>query len=228
MKYVKNEKGIALVTSLLLTLIALTIVAALMYFVTTGIQLSASGKRYKNVVEAGYGGVALTVNEIIPSLNSAIFGNFSSGSSSGVSTLLSKYGSGNIALSMSDLNCLRSKLDNTTAYWGSACSAGNKSMDPKESPDFSFVLKHTQNASWDFQSKSDPGFRVYSKIVDTPIKGNTDKADNPNLRKGENVTESAEAGGTGITIPTTYRIEVSAERVANPQEKSDISVLYAY
>lgn len=227
MKYINNEKGIALVTSLLLTLIALTIIAGLMYFVTTGIQLSAAGKRYKNVVEAGYGGVALTVNEIVPALNYAIFSNFSSGSSSGVQTLLTKYaGSGNLDLQFSNLDCLKSKLDNSTVYWDSACTAHNKSMDPKDSPDFTFVLKHTLDTQSGFQSN--PGFRVYSKIVDTPVKGNTDKTDMPNLRKGENVTDSAEIGGTGVTIPTTYRIEVRAERVTNPQEKSNLSVLYAY
>ncbi|MDD2319563.1 MAG: pilus assembly protein PilX [Geobacteraceae bacterium] len=226
MKILNNEKGIALVTSLLLTLIALAIVAGLMYFVMTGIQVSAVGKRYKNVVEAGYGGVALTVNEIIPSLNSAIFGNFSSGSGSGVQELLTKYaGSGQLNLQFSDLDCLKQKLDNSTVYWGSACNDANKSMDPKVSPDFTFVLKHTLTGSG---FSSNPGYRVYSKIVDTPVKGNTDKADRPNLRKGENVTESAGIEGTGVTIPTTYRVEVRAERETNPKEKSNLSVLYAY
>ncbi|MRR05786.1 MAG: hypothetical protein EG828_02410 [Deltaproteobacteria bacterium] len=50
----------------------------------------------------------------------------------------------------------------------------------------------------------------------------------PNLLKGENIVESAEIDGGGITIPTTYRIEVRAERETNPQEKANISVLYAY
>jgi hypothetical protein len=227
MKVLNNEKGIALVTALLLTLIALVIVAALMYLVTTGIQLSAAGKRYKNVVDAGYGGVSVTVNEIIPSLNRAIFSNFSSGADSGVQQLLTKYaGEGKIDLKLSDLTCLRAKLDNATADWGSACSDANKNLDPKIAPDFSFVLKHTQDTSFGF--KQSPGYRVYSKIVDTPVKGNTDKADLPNLRKGENVTESAAIEGTGVTIPTTYRVEVHAEREVNPKEKSNLSVLYAY
>lgn len=227
MKVLNNEKGIALVTSLLLTLISLAIVSALMYFVMTGLQLSAAGKRYKNVVEAGYGGVSLTVNEIIPRLNAAIFGNFSSGSTSGVGELLTSYaGSGNIDLQLSNLDCLKQKLDNSTVDWGSTCSAQSKNMDPKVSPDFTFLLKSSQNPAFAFNET--PAFRVYSKIVDTPVKGNTDKSDRPNLRKGENVTDSAGIEGTGVTIPTTYRIEVRAEREMNPQEKSNISVLYAY
>ena len=46
----------------------------------------------------------------------------------------------------------------------------------------------------------------------------------PNLRKGENVVESSGIEGGGVTIPTTYRIEVRAERETNPQEKANISV----
>jgi hypothetical protein len=215
MYIMKNEKGIALVTALMLTLISLAIVMALMYFVTTGVQVSAANKRYKNVVEAAYGGVSLAVNEFIPSLNNALFGNYSSG----VSDLLTKYSSSNIDLALPSGACLRQKLDNASADWGT-CS---KSLDPKENPDMTFVLKSNLAGH-----TSDAGFKVFTKIVDTPVKGNTDKADNPNLSKGENITESAEIEGTGVTIPTTYRVEVRAERETNPKEKSNISVLYAY
>lgn len=224
MKFLNNERGIALVTSLMLTLISLVIIMALMYYVTTGIQMSAASKRYKNVVDAGYGGVSLTVNEIIPNLNNAIFGNFSSGEGSGVQKLLSQYGgSAHIDLALPNVACLQSKLDNATGNWGTACGDNNKSLDPKTAPDFTFVLKSDLAG---FNPK--PGYRVYSKIVDTPVKGNTDKADRPNLRKGENVTESTAVEGTGITIPTTYRIEVRAEQEANPLERANISVLYAF
>ncbi|MRR58000.1 MAG: pilus assembly protein PilX [Deltaproteobacteria bacterium] len=224
MKFLNNERGIALVTSLMLTLIALAIIMALMYFVTAGIQMSAASKRYKNVVDAGYGGVSLTVNEIIPSLNNAIFGNFSSGAGSGVQKLLAIYGgSGKIDLTLPNVACLQRKLDNATADWGTLCGDQNTSLDPKTAPDFTFVLKSDLAG---FAPK--PGYRVYSKIVNTPVKGNTDKADRPNLRKGENVTESAAVEGTGITIPTTYRIEIRAEGEVNPLERANISVLYAF
>lgn len=217
MKLLGNEKGVALVTSLLLTLIALGIIMVLMYSVIANIQTSAASKRYKNVVEAAYGGVSLSVNEFIPNLNSAIFGNYSSG----VSDLLTKYADADkIKLDIASMECLRSKLDNATANWGSSCS---KTMDPKDNPDMTFVLKSSLTGL-----SSNPGFKVYTKIVGTPVKGNTDKADKPNLRKGENVIESAEIEGTGVTIPTTYRLEVMAEQEANPREKANISVLYAY
>jgi hypothetical protein len=215
MRIIRNEKGIALVTSLMLTLISLAVVMALMYFVTAGIQVSAANKRYKNVVEAAYGGVSLAVNEFIPSLNNAIFGDYSSD----LTALLGKYGSSNIDLALPSGNCLKTKLDNATVDWG-ACS---RSLDPRDKPDMTFVLKSSLT-----NHTTDAGFRVFTKIVDTPVKGNTDKADNANLSKGENITESAEIEGTGVTIPTTYRVEVRAERETNPKEKANISVLYAY
>lgn len=217
MKLPGNERGVALVTSLLLTLIAMGIILMLMYSVTANIQVSAASKRYKNVVEAAYGGVSLSVNEFIPNLNSAIFGNYSSG----VSELLTKYAaSDKIQLDIPSLACLRDKLDNSTANWSPSCS---KTVNPKDNPDMTFVLKSTLTGL-----HSNPGFKVYTKIVATPVKGNTDKADKPNLRKGENVIESAEVEGTGVTIPTTYRLEVQAEQENNPREKANISVLYAY
>lgn len=224
MRYLQNDRGVALITSLLLTLICLVIVMSLMYYITLGIQVSAAGKRYKNVVEAGYGGVSLAVNDLIPSMNNAIFNNFSSG----LQDLTNRYGT-SIGLVISSPNCLRDKLDNATVDWGAACVASNKSLDPKESPDFTFVLHSTPN----FGGVANPfvqteGYRVYSKIVDTPVKGNTDKADRGNLRKGENVTDSSETQAGGRVIPTTYRIEVRAEQAVNPQEKVDLSVLYAF
>ena len=218
MKPITNEKGAALITALMLTMISLAIVMLLLYYVTTGIQMSASQKRYKTVLEAAYGGVSVSVNEFIPQLNSAIFGNYSSG----VHDLLTKYASNsNLSMTLGNLDCLQQKLDNATADWGNSCS---KTLDPRDNPDMTFILKSTLSSTF----TQPPDFKVYTKIVGTPVKGNTDKADKPNLRKGENVVESAGIEGGGVTIPTTYRIEVRAERETNPQEKANISVLYAY
>ncbi len=219
MKPVTNQKGAALITALMLTLISLAIIMLLLYYVTTGIQMSASQKRYKTVLEAAYGGTSFAVNEFVPKLNSAIFGNYSTG----VSDLMTSYASNtSLNLSLGNLACLQQKLDSTTNKWSSGCS---KTIDPRDNPDMTFVLKSTLDTNI---FKQQPGYKVYAKIVGTPVKGNTDKADMPNLRKGENVVESADIEGGGLTIPTTYRIEVRAERETNPQEKANISVLYAY
>lgn len=222
MKPIANEKGAALITALMLTMISLAIVMLLLYYVTTGIQMSASQKRYKTVLEAAYGGASISVNELIPQLNSAIFGNYSSGVALGVQAFLKKYEGTDLHMTLGNQDCLLQKLDNATVDWGNSCS---KTLDPRDKPDMTFLLKSTLDSS---KFTQPPAFKVFTKIVGTPVKGNTDKADKPNLRKGENVVESAEIEGGGVTIPTTYRIEVRAERETNPQEKANISVLYAY
>jgi len=45
MNRLNNNKGVALVTALMLTLISLTIVMALMYMITQGTTVSASNKK---------------------------------------------------------------------------------------------------------------------------------------------------------------------------------------
>src|ERR1039458_4183808 len=66
MKVFRNEQGIALVTSLMITLISLTMILALLYMATTGIQVSSMNKRYKTVLDAAYGGADVVAKDIIP------------------------------------------------------------------------------------------------------------------------------------------------------------------
>jgi hypothetical protein len=153
----------------------------------------------------------------MPRLENAMFGNYSSGTDSGIQQLKNEYAN----LTLPDLGCLRQKLNSTSATWSGACS---KTLDPKSSPDMTFLLK----ASLTNTLQPAQGYIVYTKIVDTPIVGNTDPANLGNLRKPENVTESNQNEGNGVTIPTTYRIEVRAERQQNPQERSNLSVVYSY
>ena len=51
-----NEKGIALVMVLILSAIALAIMAALVYMLISGTQISGMQKRYRTALEAGVGG----------------------------------------------------------------------------------------------------------------------------------------------------------------------------
>ena len=220
MHHLRNERGIALVTALMLTLVSLVLVMALMYFIETGTRVSASAKRYQNVQQAAYGGVSLTVNELIPRLENAIFGNYSSGGvNSAIQKLKADFNSA--SLTLPDLACLKQKLNSTSATWSGACS---NSLDPKSSPDMTFLLKSTLTAPLNLAQD----YIVYTKIVDTPIVGNTDPANLSNLRKPENVNESMQNEGNGVTIPSTYRIEIRAERQQNPQERSNLSVVYSY
>src|SRR5512133_4037952 len=63
----RNNKGIALVTSLLFTLISLGIIMALLTIVIQGTKVSAANKSYKTAIQAGYGAVELVTRDILPS-----------------------------------------------------------------------------------------------------------------------------------------------------------------
>ena len=54
MQTLRNENGVALVTALMLTLIALTITMALLYMVISSTKMSGAQKRYKTSREASY------------------------------------------------------------------------------------------------------------------------------------------------------------------------------
>ena len=167
MKLLRNQSGIALVTSLMLTLISLAMVLVLMSYVMQSIRATGATKQYKNTLEASYGGAELLVKDIVP-----MFFNFSGASSSGsITALKSKYASINLDF-ISGNQCLTQKLNNQTADWTDAiCGVNRSTSNPKVLPDITFVLKSTITG---FQVPS--GYRIYAKIVDTAVIGNTEKS----------------------------------------------------
>ena len=205
MNILRNDRGVALITALLLTMIALAIVLAAFYFISQQTQLSASGKRYKTSLEAAHGGVDVFTKELIPKL-------FNGYSSSKLQTDFS-----NIDLIVrTDGACMTQKLNMATSAWTS-CGSSSSSLDAKISPDITFNLKGMPLR---------PAFNVYSKIVDT-VPGNSDLSGFDLLDSGSGVTGGA-AGVAPKHLPAVYRIEVQGEKQNNPKEKARLSVLYAY
>lgn len=195
-----NNDGIALVTSLMFTLISLTMVMALMYMITASTQVSAQFKRYKTALEASYGGTELVTKEVLP-------------------LLLQNYSTSQIASQFSGISftneasqaCLQSKIENPTRRWLSGCSS---TASPKQNPDFIFKLS---------ASSGNP-FVVFTKIVDT-LQGNTDLS---GLQlEGTGVAEGS-SSITPQHYPYAYRLEIQSERENNPTAQANIEVLYAY
>ena len=199
---IRNERGIALVTSMLFTLLALGIILALLYMISQGTKLSAANKRYKNALEASYGGVDVFTQEIIPQIIQ------NTNPTSYTAILV-----GGAPPTTPDLNCFNIKLNNTPANWG-ACSS---TVDPTDTYDAKFQLKG-QDANSNFD--------VYAKIVDTKP-GNSDMSGIEYLDSGSGVAYGA-SGVNPQHLPATYRIEVRGQKSANPLEKGNLSVLYAY
>lgn len=204
MTFIRQKKGIALVTSLMLTLISLTICMALLYMVTKSITQSSQNKKYHTSLDAAYGGSEIVLKDILP----MVLQNYSS------ATLVSQVQSDFVAINLQVLstqNCLQTKLVKPTASWPSDCS---NLSDPKKSPDISFTL----------QSASGNPFIVYSKIVGT-VQGNSDVS---GLQlEGSGVAETSSLLKP-MQIPYIYRMEIQGERQNNPSTQSTLEVLYAY
>jgi len=202
---IKNNQGIALVTSLMLTLITLTMVMALLYIVTQGIKASAQNKSYRTAVGASYGGSSIVVKDIMPIMmqnySSSTFKNDVQGAFTGVNLQM-----------LSDPKCMQSKLIKSTADWPSGCS---NSSDPKKSPDMQVTLKS--------QSGNNP-FIVTSKIVDT-VPGNSDTSGFQ--LEGSGVAENTSTVKP-MSIPYIYRMEVQGEQQTNSTSRANLEVLYAY
>ena len=213
MKFLNNEKGIALVTSLMLTLLTLTISMVMLYMVLQSTQMSGAHKCYKNSLDAAVGGVDIVTMEALPYLLS--FAVNPNGTSLIDRLNASMILSAARAPGVSDDSCLNEKL--TKKIWGVACGVDNSNIDPKVKPDFTFVL---QSQVPGFTAPS--GFKVYTKIVST-TPGSTDMS-------GRNLEGQSTTGAPpgDIGAPYLYRIEVSSEKVANPSERANLSVLYAY
>ena len=230
MRYWNSERGIALVTSLMLTLIGLMMTLMMLYIASQNTALSGSQKRYRNSLQASYGGVGVVTDEVIPML----FKDYSSVSAFALtrSAMTSKFSGIGMTVNSSDA-CLSQKMGSPTANW-SSCSAAQQSSSLgsiKSASDISFVLKGPTDAS---------GYKVYTKIVET-LPGNTDTSANAIVSSSDMVYSGGLLSGSGAAysgmgtggvrvehIPVKFRIEVQGERVTKSSEKTNLSVLYAY
>lgn len=211
MKILRNRRGFALATALLLTLVTLAITTALLTLITAGIRMTAGQKRYRNALAAAYGGVEITSRDVIPN----IMGKVLRGES--IAAFDTSYTLVNLTLQGANpIACLQDKLSLPTDQWTS-CGANAATPVASVEPDFTFTLRGFNAAS---------AFTMKVKIVDT-IPGNSDPSDTELLDPGLAVAGSV-PGISPSHIPALLTLEVEGTQGANPREKADLSVLYAY
>lgn len=214
MATLQNNKGIALVTSLLFTLISLGIIMALLTIVLQGTRVSAANKSYKTAIEAGYGAVDVVARDIFPAIFKGDFNTTYKGNLANA-----------IGLAFPEEACFNQKVGTSTSLW-SSCTGQPTSLVPKQSTDMTFNLKATNDTV---------GFNVFAKITDTRCGSdtagqpcsNSDTTGVDYLDAGSGVASSS-GSVTPQHRPAYYRIEVQSERAVNPNEKAQLSVLYAY
>lgn len=217
MRYIQNEKGIALVMVLIFSLIGLAIVSAMLFMLTQGTLMSGTNKMFRSADEAGLAGVNVAVDMVqnrgVPSLGTLAFGPLT-GDACLSDKLTIGRGTGAPSALTPWLNCY-AQLQGTLA---GQPQADRFAYDPTINPDITRLL-------------AGPGttFTAQAKIIDT-VQGNTDVS---------GLVGSGQLGGAGVVaasggqvsppaVPYLYRIEVQTQNNNNPAEVSRYSVLYAY
>lgn len=215
MRLLRSTDGAALVTALMLTMLALVVSMALLYSVTTEMRVAASKQRYRSALAATQGGVEIVGREIFPELFDVDVKPLSP-----ERKLLEVQGSlpEEMDLKLANYACLQQKL-HSRAYKWTLCDEEQLSPDPASSPDMLFTVKGYPH-----------DYTVLSKIVDT-VPGNSDK----NSRSEYLDSGSAVAGKDEAVrpkhVPALYTLSVQGEKEGEggpAREKARLSVLYAY
>jgi len=221
---VRNEKGIALAMVLIISLIALTTMAGLIYMVTSGTQISGMQKRYKTALEVGKGGNDIAHQVInlkayesdISSLMTSLSGTISTPAACVVANTTDTLPDGT--------TCVDHIADCSTKTYPGLCVKLNLPTVCWSSCDSSITIDPTSSSSYDM-SFNLGNYTAHAKIVDT-VYGNSSPSDEI-LGDGKGTVETG-SELSAIPIPFLYTIEVESENIANPAERANISVLYQF
>lgn len=228
MPILKNEKGIALVTSLMFTMISLVICMALLYMVISGARTSGAFKRYKTAMDASYGGTEIVTRDLIGQALKILPGASSVEFTESFGHAMGTLGSASFS------ECLQMRTNLPSKQWTGACA--NPSTNLTIAPDITFNLNSVTGSP----------YKIYTKIVDTrewrfssistttagapvlinnKIAGNTDRSSTAALSKG------ATSGSNNVKVPHypyVYKIEIQGQGESGAAEKANISAIYAY
>lgn len=202
MKIVKNDKGVTLLIVLVLSGVALVIVAGVLYMITEGTRISGSTKRYKTALECARAGTNVVIQVI----------NAGTGATANIGTLVLNTPNANRVF-----DSAIGKLNIPTSQWAA------------QGYDTSININTADPDLW-FDLGANPTCRVYAKITDTAI-GNSSHGSSA-IHRGGTVDSAAGGKGSGeissSSYPYLYTIEILAQMSTNPQERAKLSVLYQY
>jgi hypothetical protein len=219
-RLLSTDQGIALVMVLILSAIALAIMAGLIYMLTTGTQISGMEKRYKTALEAGIGGADVIyqfigmrgeqskVNNLLGDLSS--LGPLITTPATCQTNVAATLPDGTPCITIGNYTDLATKLNLPTACW-TGC-------------DSSLTITHGTPSTYDMSLNLGVSttYTAYAKIVDT-VWGNTGE--------DEGLVDPGfppVPGSSVVPVPYLYTIEVDAQDTANPSERAKLSILYQY
>lgn len=208
----RKNRGVALVTALIVISISAGIFAAIMYFAVTGTEISGIQRKYQSSKEASLGAIDVMTKDLLPRV---IAGTDLSGAVSSM-TILAGILPAVQADSAKDA-CFRAKLTTVTGSWpGGTCDSN-----PDATVNSDIVLNLKSNTA----GTSKP-FVVSMKIIDT-VPGNSDKS-GTTLELGAGTVDNA-AGMISVQhFPYLYTIMTDARPQNSTTERANIEVLYAF
>lgn len=214
MRHLKNEKGIALVMVLVLSAIALAIMAALVYMIMSGTETSGIQKRYRSAVEAGIGGSEITYQII--GLR---------GEAASLTTFRAALTGLGIANSIQTLGACSGTSGGAT-YTGLTAKLMTENWVIDADCNSSITINPVDTATYDMSYDLGTGttYRIYAKIVNT-VQGNTG-GDEGLWKSGVVAANIGEVSAQAR--PYLYTIEMLVQNPANPDERSKLSILYQY
>lgn len=203
-KYImRNEKGVALVTTLILALIGMLMVSSLIYMVQSGVWGSGSRKHYQLALDAAHGGLNILTRDAVQA-----------GIQGSALSAMGNYG-GLLTGATSDA-CFQQKLTRTTSptNWNN-CNLADLAT-PTFNPDAVFTLTFPA---------PQPNMLVNAKIVNT---GRGNSSTSQNVLETGGVVNNNSGTVTPQHIPYLYQTEVLAQSATNPRERAWLSAIYAY
>lgn len=210
MKKPRMDRGVALVSALIVVSVAAGIFAAVMYYAMTGSELSGLQRKYQSSKEASLGAIEIFTKDVLPRVVSG------TELSAAVTGMVVPSVMPTIQADAGKDACFRAKLTSVTSAWpGGTCDSG---PDSTLNGDIVFNLKST--------STSTRPFVVSMKIVDT-VTGNSDKTGTI-LETASGVVDDASGIIKIQHFPYLYTIMTDARPQNSTTERANIEVLYAY
>ncbi len=217
-----DEKGIALVLVLVLSLIALSITAALLFMASQETRFSGFQKRYKSALEANLGAAEIFEHMVILRQKTDITTFITDLKTANINfnaTLNDPAGCTGSDVFGNNYTGIETKIrtptnnNDGTAQWSAACD---------RSITIDWLDNTTYDFSIDFGAAPNPVYRVYAKIVDT-AEGNAAK-DRDLIKQSVEKSEDVASPHLGYL----YSIEVLAQDLINPNERARTSILFEY
>jgi hypothetical protein len=207
-----DKRGVALVLALVIFIVCAGLLAAIMYFSTTGSEVSGLQRRYQSAKEASVGAIDVTTNEIVARVIGGESLTQIRASLLGVTDILSSV---NVGTGMTDA-CFKNKLTLATGSWG--CSNTNANLsDTGNAPDLTFNLLSTTGST--------RPFRVDLKIIDT-VSGNSSMSGT--ILEGGGAAETQTGQILVQHRPYLYTIVTEGKMQGSTTERANLEVLFAY